>query len=100
MNKLEKALGGDMEKNKLYFVTSIYLNAFLLAKDFEVIKTARLDSGKVALFYVNSDELHEAITGYKNNVEIKGFVTKLHDVRDMIRVYTQEAISTTETIEE
>lgn len=89
-----------MEEKRLYFVTSIYLNAFLLSKDFEVIKTAKLDSGKVALFYNNSDELHEAIAEYKINEEIKGFVNKLHDVRDMIRVYSAEAISTTETIEE
>ena len=86
-------------ENKLYFVTSIYLNAFLLSKDFEVIKTAKLDSGRVALFYLDSDELHETIAEYKVNVEIKSFVNKLHDVRDMIRVYIQEAIST-ETIEE
>ena len=84
-----------MQEKKLYFVTSIYLNAFLLSKGFEVNKTAKLDSGRVALFYNNSDELHEAIAEYKVNEEIKGFVNKLHIVRDMIRVYTQEAVDDT-----
>lgn len=78
-----------MEDNRLYFITSIYLNAFLLSKDFKVEKTSVLDSGKVALFYADTEELHRAIEDYKNNKELTDFVTSYLKVKDIIRLHKQ-----------
>lgn len=77
------------EKAELYFVTSTYLNAWLLSQGFEMIKTAKLDNNKVALFYVNTDELHNEIANYRENAELKEFVSKLKDVQNIVRMHRQ-----------
>lgn len=77
------------EKSDLYFVTSTYLNAYLLAKGFEMVKTAKLDNNKVALFYKNTDELHDAIKEYREHRELKEFVSQLKNVQGIIRMHRQ-----------
>lgn len=74
-------------ENKLYFVTSIYLNSYLLSKGFELVKTAKLDSGKVAIYYKDTNELHQAIAKYRDNMEIKDFVTELRNVQQIVRMH-------------
>lgn len=76
-----------MEDKELYFVTSIYMNAYLLSKGFEIEKTARLDNGKVALFYKKSNELFEAIDEYKANEELKNFVNCYLKIKDIISMH-------------
>ena len=80
------------EKKELYFVTSIFLNSYLLSKDFEIVKTAKLNNNKVALFYENVDELHEAIAEYKVNAELKEFVAQYHNVRAIINMYDNDNV--------
>ncbi|WP_313757169.1 DUF5659 domain-containing protein [Tissierella sp.] len=84
------------EKAELYFVTSLYLNAWLLSQGFEMIKTAKLDNNKVALFYVNTDELNNAIKEYRQNNELKEFVSQLKNVQEIVRMHIQrEKVSET-----
>ena len=78
------------ERKELYFVTSIFLNSYLLSKGFEITKTAKLDSMKVAIFYKNTDELHQAIIDYKENTELKAFVSQYHNVRNIINMYLKD----------
>lgn len=83
-----------MKENRaeLYFITSIYLNAYLLSKGFEVDKTAKLNSGKVALFYKKSDELFEAIDEYKANRELSEFVNSYLQVKSIMQLHRQKEV--------
>ena len=77
------------EDNNLYFVTSIYMNAYLLSKGFEIEKTGILHNGKVALFYKNTDKLHKAMADYRNNKELSNFVTNYLKVKDIINLHKE-----------
>ncbi|MEY8417073.1 DUF5659 domain-containing protein [Tissierella praeacuta] len=82
----------EERKKELYFVTSLYLNAYLLTKDFEIVKTARLDNNKVALFYKESEDLHREIERFRNNYELKEFITQTKRVQDLIRIHKQREV--------
>lgn len=74
----------DREYTKQYFVTSIYLNSYLLMKSFQLNKTAKLDySGKIGFFYDDTEELHKAIDEYKDS-EFQEFVTQYLKVKTII----------------
>lgn len=76
------------EDNNLYFVTSIYLNSFLLMKNFQLNKTAKLDSGKIGFFYDDTEELHQAIEEYKDS-EFPEFVTQYLKVKSIISSFEE-----------
>ena len=47
---------------------------------------------KVAIFYKNTDELHQAIAEYKENTELKAFVAQYHNVRNIINMYDNDNV--------
>ncbi|HHV25987.1 MAG TPA: hypothetical protein GXX63_02185 [Tissierellia bacterium] len=73
----------DKEYIKQYFITSIYLNSFLLMRGFKLNKTSKLDNRKIAFFYDDTEELHKSIQEYKNS-EFPGFVTQYLKVKTII----------------
>ncbi len=75
------------DRQGLYFISSIYLNAYILSKGFEIEKTGILDNCKVALFYKKSDKLFNAIQEYKDNKELGEFVTCYLKVKDIINLH-------------
>ena len=77
----------EEDEQGLYFISSIYLNAYILSKGFKTEKIAKLDSGKVALFYKKSDELFNAIDNYKDNKELGDFVTCYLKVKNIINLH-------------
>lgn len=77
----------DKPEKKYYFVTSIFLNAYLQMKGFKIVKTSKLDNGKIAFFYNNVKELHQTMKEYKENVELKEFVCQYHNVLNVIKAY-------------
>ncbi len=79
-----------MEDNKLYFVTSIYLNSYLLMKGFKLEKTAKLDNNKIAFFYDDTIELHNAIKEYKDNKDLSEFVTQYLKVKNIISSFQKK----------
>jgi len=52
-------------------------------KNFQLNKTAKLDSGKIGFFYDDTEELHNAIEEYKNS-EFQEFVTQYLKVKTII----------------
>ncbi|MSU01391.1 DUF5659 domain-containing protein [Tissierella pigra] len=78
------------EKSELYFVTSPYLNAYLLSKGFEMQRVAKLDNEKIALFYKNTDELHNCIKEYRANKELYNYISGYRKVIDMFRLFKQQ----------
>lgn len=77
----------DKNKRGMYYITSIYMNAYLISKGFEVVKTEKvIEHGKekIGFFYKNTDDIQETIQEFKENEELQNYITNMLKVRSTI----------------
>jgi len=70
--------------DKLFQTSSLNLVAWFLTKDIQIKE--KVNIGDVTVFYFNrTDELQKAINEYNQNIELKKFITKFKQVREIIK---------------
>lgn len=70
--------------DKLFQTSSLNLVAWVLTKDIQIKE--KVNIGDVTVFYFDrTDELQKAINEYNQNIELKKFITKFKQVREIIK---------------
>lgn len=71
--------------DKLFYIVSIYTNAYLYSIGFRSVKKEKSEeTGKVILFYEDTAELREAIKQYQSNYVLQDFIRGLKEIKGII----------------
>ncbi|MGF7057206.1 DUF5659 domain-containing protein [Brassicibacter mesophilus] len=74
----------NTEKRDDYWVTSKFINSYLISNGFKHNKVEKVGN-KIGFFYPKNNELFAAIKAYKENEEIRKLVHNYHVVNDLIK---------------
>jgi hypothetical protein len=72
--------------NNIFQTSSLNVAAWLLTKDIEPVNCISIKNQQALFFYERSEKLTNALDEYEVNKEIKLFISKFKQVKEMIKL--------------